>query len=291
MGKTGSMIALSIVLLFVGAYLLLYSSGKIGDFLPITPVTISSIFIALPCSICLLIPYIFGERAETLIKQALCANIGSIGLILGVISIFFPISFPSQIRKEKMITIGCIFLLLFFVLLGGKLSRVESYFLITIFLLFIVLQLMLGQTRAKFSSSKIAFAPFLFWVLGSLTLFVAYYLLWLDKRDLFHWKISLLPLLPPCSITIIAIIQKKFPVIFCLGLGTSAYNLLLVVPVTAMQRRVYLSESVLGWFFPVMILFFLMFWISTTSRKILPAKMWGSMLCIGYLFFLFLTNF
>jgi len=275
-----------LVLLLVGAELLLRSLVQIASSYRLSKfalgMTLAAFAVSAPLALFSQTNDIAGSIA---LSTMIDCNIANIGLVLGLFLIFSPLRPPTEMKWLIMPLLFLVYLILFLIMLGGKVSQVEGVYLLMILALYIISQFFFVPRKSG-TSNKIPFLS-IFLVLCAISFLIWGTLLFSDST-LFAVRGLSFPLL---AVALIGILRKEGEILLGTVIGSCALNLLLTIPIHAIAAPIFFSQKILLVEFPLMVAFALLLWVLTVFGKRLLSRLDGALLLLsyaaymGYLFF------
>jgi|GEM_PF-2790888 len=266
-----------LVLLFAGAELLLRSLVQIANSYRLSKfslgMTLSAFAVSAPLA---LFSQKSGIEGSLILHKMIDYNIANIGLILGLFLIFSPLRFPRQTKWLILPLLFLVYLILFLILLGGKVSQMEGVYLLLVLALYLIAQFFFVPKRKRAPTKK----PWLwiFLALCSIGL-LSWGTLSFSSNVLFIVRGLSLPLL---AVAFVGMLRKEGELILGTVVGCNVFNLLLTIPISALAKPILFSQKILLVDFPLMVSFTLLLWVLTVFGKRLLSRLDGVILTFSY---------
>lgn len=271
-------VLLGALLLFIGAELLLRSSLRLSKIFSYHFFDAGITFGAFAVSLPLALLTNFGTFAPTAQSAALQNSFGvciaNIGLALGLYLLFQPCKITSTIRWRKLPLLFLVYLVVFFVMVGGKISKAEGVYLLIVLFFFSLAQFFFPeQEREKHNDTRSVGGLFLqigIYIASCLLLFFGtkYLLNHFNVPSLAHFSsVTFGLILPQLAVAIPCLFHKKGEFFLGTILGSNAFTILLTIPLSALKKPIHFFERFLTLFFPIMVFFTLLLWLLTFQKK------------------------
>ena len=240
------------------------------------------------------------------IGNVLGSNIANIGLVLGIITIIYPISLKQRFYTSDfplLLISTCIFYLIIFT--GNQISRPEGFvliFLITAILLYLFIyqkksisEFSDNFDRSKISISKsflhIIFSGFLLW-LGSETLIKSAISVAtqfeISQRVISITMVAIGTSIPELAASVVASLKKQNDLSIGNLIGSNIFNLLVVIGITSSISPMYGIENSTIYNDMLWVVFFsvIILPLALVGRKSVLTRKKGIMLLALYLIFI-----
>jgi len=321
----GFIFIVSLALLIKGADWLVESSEKIGRALKISPFIIGVTIVALGTSLPELassLAAVFKDATEIVAANVIGSNIANILLIVG----FSALATKSFLAVRRSLIdidlplLAAVTVLFGFILLDGKITRLEGLLLLLAFLVYLfytffqreaepeeplpeelppgeifeVLPSRIERRKVKTPIEKLNFKVFLFLILGVACLTIgANYLIdsVLKLAEILGIGVSVIAILavavgtslPELVVSVRAAAQKKYEIALGNIFGSNVFNALVVIGIPAMIKPLLVDDITFKIGFPFMVVATLLLVISGITRRI---SIWeGSMFLLIYILF------
>lgn len=311
--KNGFVFGGGLFLLVLGAGWLIQSSLKFAYIFKLTPLFIGLILIAFgtscPEAAVGIIAVIKNQKGIAL-GNIVGSFVANIGLILGLCSLLMPLDIDRNLFKRELPIMSLSVILLYILSLDLVLGRLDGL----IFLIFFIIFCFLSYKKAKTPSSQKELNDFKFkkifrrvnsrfiillLFISSLTLVILGANLMVKSGvvlakifGISSWVIGITVFaigtsLPELAASLAASF-KKIPSISVGNIvGSNIFNILFVLGVVSLIRPINIEPSVLGFEFPVLFLFSILFFMAIkTGYKITRGE--GLVMLVGYIGFVFL---
>ncbi len=307
MGFAWLFIALGILLLYVGADLLVRSAVQLALHFKLSRMLIGLTIVAFATSIpevlVSIVGQIKGSNGDIALGNALGSNITNMGLVLGVYLLLRPCKVTHEIKWQKMPQLLLTYLILFFVMLGGKISRPEGIFLFLVLILYIVFQYFFPPKKAeveeeiKIHNNERVPAKI---TLQVLSIIASSVLLILGTRLLIDGALNLAMViglserivaisiiafgtsLPELATAIVAAFRKEREIIVGTVVGSNIFNLLLIIPCATIVKPILFSNKMLFIDFPLMLSFSILLWVLMVLGRDRLSRLDGAILLFAY---------
>ncbi|MDN3506713.1 MAG: hypothetical protein P0S96_05745 [Simkaniaceae bacterium] len=264
-------------LLLTGAWLLSRSLAQISESYRLSKfalgMTLSAFAVSAPLA---LFSQRHGIAGSDTLRAMLDYNIANIGLVLGLFLIFSPLRFPKHAKWITLPLLFLVYLILLLILLGGKVSQVEGVYLLLVFALYIISQFFTIPSRNKSKTNKpwlpIALAFVGIGLLAGGSLFFS-------EETFFAVRGLSWPLL---AVALVGVIRKEGELVLGTVLGSCIFNLLLTLPIKAVEEPILFSQKLLLIDFPLMLAFTLLLWVLMIFGKRHLSRLDGTILAASY---------
>jgi cation:H+ antiporter len=250
------------ILLLVGAELLIRSLVRLSKAYPITDftlgMTLASLAATLPIALFCQKHQIPGlEALDTIFLM----NIAQSSLWLGILLFIFPFRVLKEVQWLALPTLILTYLIIFLVLLGGKVSQAEGVYLLLIFALYVFSQLFFAPQKKKMPT-KHPIPPLLFTLCG------IGLLIWgtlsFSPKALFSLSGISYPFL---ALALLCLVRKERSLLLGLIIGSCILNLVLTLSTKALAGSILFSQRLLLTAFPFMTFLAVLFWAIVAFRR------------------------
>jgi len=298
-------------LLYLGAELLVRSAVQIATYFNIPRLVIGLTVIAFatsaPEAIASVIGQIRGVTGDIALGNVIGSNIANVGLVLGIYFLLRPCDVSKELKWQKMPLLFFIYLLVFLIMLGGKITLLEGSFLLFVMIVYIALQYYLPEKKAAIEEeikvheeSKKKPKTIVFQVcsiLGSAVLLVfgSRFLVdgaiemgtsfGLSERVIGISVVAIGTSLPEVATAIVAAFRKEEEIIVGTVLGSNIFNPLLTLFCATTVKTIKFSSSMIFIDFPLMVAFSILLWVLMILGKSRLSRLDGSILLVSYLFY------
>ncbi|NGX39254.1 MAG: Inner membrane protein YrbG [Chlamydiae bacterium] len=309
MGYSFVIIFIGMTLLYLGAELLVRSAVQLALDLKLSRLVIGLTIFAFATSapevVSSTLGQIYGQSGDIAMGDVLGSNITNMGLVLGIYLLFRPCNVTHTLKWQKMPLLFFVYLLLFLVMLGGVINRIEGAFLFLVLLFYIFLQFYIPPKKAELEEEIeihkekkgrrvsrflqvigiIASAALL--LLGANLMIrgvlqVAAYF-GLSERVVAISIIAFGTSLPETATAIVAAFRKEPEIIVGTVIGSNIFNPLFVLPCATIVKPIRFSPQMLFIDFPLMVVFTLLLWVLMVLGKDRLSRLDGGILLFSYL--------
>lgn len=279
-----------IFLLYVGAELLVRTTVKLSHLFsvrrPILALTIAAFAISLPLSIYLLFwNRMWIESNNFLLKISLGSGCIHFGLALGIYLLLAPCKISFEMKWHKYPQLFFVYLLLFFVMIGGKISKAEGTYLFLMLIFYNFLQYFFPKQHKEkkeqpLVKSKITVEIFAY--LFSVAALVFGLKFFLDGLNLADNFLIITTSLPTLALALVCFFRKREEIFLETMIGSNIFTPLLTISFAAMFHPLYDFEQSLLIHFPVLIGFTLILWFFMLRAKGQIFRFEGIILLLSY---------
>ncbi len=297
-----------IILLYIGAELLVRSAVQLALYFRVSRLVIGLTIVALMTSVPEVLTSVLGQlrtaNGDIALGNMLGSNITNIGLVLGIYLLLRPTNVMKELKWQKMPILFFVYLLVLFVMIGGKISRIEGFFLLGVLILYVVFQFLFPPKKAeveekikiheevKFRPAKITLQFFA--IIGSAALLIlgtdAFLrgaidfgqLIGVSERVIAVSIIAFGTSLPELATAFVGAFRKEPEIIVGTVIGSGIFNSLLIIPCASFIRPILFSPKMLYIDFPIMVAFALLLWILMLFGHNRLSRFDGIILLIAY---------
>lgn len=311
------LIILGIGMLYVGAEFLIRAAVELASHFKIPrlvlALTVIAFTTAVPEALASVMGQIQGNTGDIALGNVLGSNTANIGLVLGVFLLIRPCHVPPDMNRQKMPLLFFTYLLIFLVMWGGTIHRLEGAFLFVVMILYILLQYFLLPPKKREVEEEIAIytpqkqshqlllhiggmiaGPLLlifgakFLVDGALTITRLFQL---SERIIGISIVAVGTCLPELATAIVAACRKEHDIILGTVIGSNIFNPLFVIPCATLVKPITFSEKILQLDFPLMLLFSSLLWLFILLGRGRLSRIHGGLLLVGYFSYLIFLFF
>ena len=302
------MILFGVILLYVGAELLVRSAVQIALHFKLSRLVIGLTVVALctsaPEALVSIIAQLKEGAGDIALGNILGSNIANVGLVLGIYLLLRPCDVTHELKWQKMPLLFFVYLMVFLVMLGGTINRVEGAFLILVLALYILHQYTLPPTKKQLEEEiqihegeKRPPVKITLQILGVISSVI---LLVLGTQSLIdgalkvatHYQISeriisisLIAFgtsLPELATAIVGAFRKEQEIIVGAVVGSNIFNPLLILPLATFIKPIVFSSKMLIIDFPLMVVFAIVLWVLMVLGNDRLSRVDGAILLFAY---------
>ena len=295
-------------LLYIGAELLVRSSLQIALHFKLSKLIIGLTIVAFatsaPEAITSVIGQIKGAQGDIALGNVIGSNIANVGLVLGFYLMIRPCDVTHEMKWHKMPFLFLVYLLMFLVMIGGKISGMEGIFLFLAMILYIVLQFFLPPKKeileeeikiydeVKPPPMKITLQ--ILGVIGSVALMILgskflidgalkiANILGISERIIAISIVALGTSLPEVATALVAAFRKEQEIIVGTIIGSNIFNPLLIIPCATIVKPIYFAPKMLLIDFPLMVAVSLLLWVLMVLGNNKLSRIDGAILLFSY---------
>ncbi|NGX37537.1 MAG: Inner membrane protein YrbG [Chlamydiae bacterium] len=308
MGLSWMLILLGAILLYVGAELLVRSAVQIALHFKLSRLIIGLTVVAfctsMPEALVSIIAQLKGGSGDISLGNVLGSNIANLSLVLGVYLMLRPCDVTHEMKWQKMPQLLFVYLMVFFVMLGGTINRVEGVFLLFVLGLYILHQYTLPPKKQELEEEirihdDVKRAPVriklqIFAVISSGILLILGTQSLIDGalKIATHYQISeriiaisLLAFgtsLPELATAIVGAFRKEQEIIVGTLVGSNIFNPLLILPCATFIKPIVFSSRMLIIDFPIMVVFTIILWVLMVLGHDRLSRVDGAILLFAY---------
>ncbi|NGX59427.1 MAG: Inner membrane protein YrbG [Chlamydiae bacterium] len=302
------LILLGFFLLYLGAELLVRSAIQISHYFKVPRLVIGLTIVAFATSAPEALVGIFGqlkgETGDIALGNVIGSNIANIGMVLGIYLMLRPCDISHSMKWQKIPILLLIYLLLFFVMVGGKISRVEGVYLLLVLIFYNLYQYFFPPKKVELEEEikvheeekrpPVRITLQIFAAIGSMALLILGTQSLLDGalKIAKHFQISerIVSIsiiafgtsLPELATALVSAFRKEQEILIGTIVGSNIFNPLLVIPFATMVGPIYFSPKMLILDFPMMVAFTVLLWILMVLGKNRLSRIDGSILLFSY---------
>ncbi len=295
-------------LLYLGAELLVRSAVRIARHFKISRLVIGLTIVAFststPEAIVSMIAQLEGSLGDIALGNIIGSNIANIGVVLGIYLLIRPCDVSYEMKWQKIPILLFVYLLMFLVMLGGKISKAEGAFLFLVMILYLVYEFFFPPKPEELKEEieiyndapKTRFGVIFEFlgVLGSVGLLIFGTQGLLDGAIKLanHYGISERVIaisvvafgtsLPELATAIIAAFRKQQEIFVGTIIGSNIFNPLLIIPCATFVKAIHFSPKMLMIDFPLMVGFTILLWILMILGHNRLSRLDGAILLLAY---------
>ncbi|NGX47401.1 MAG: Inner membrane protein YrbG [Chlamydiae bacterium] len=302
------LILLGMFLLYLGAELLVRSAVQIALHFKVPKLVIGLTVVAFATSTPEALVSIFsqlkGAAGDIALGNVLGSNIANVGLVLGVYLMIRPCDVTHGMKWQKMPILFVVYLLLFLVMVGGKISRIEGIYLFLVLIFYNIFQYFFPPKKAELEEElkvhdEVKRPPVkitlpIFAAIGSAVLLILGTQALLDGalKVAEHFQISERVIaisviafgtsLPELATALVTAFRKEQEILVGTVIGSNIFNPLLIIPFATMINPIYFSQKMLLIDFPLMVAFTVLLWVLMVLGNNRLSRIDGSILLLSY---------
>lgn len=306
------LIFLGIGMLYVGADWLIRAAVELASHFKISrlvlALTVIALTTAVPEALASVMGQLQGDTGDIALGNVLGSNTANVGLVLGVFLLIRPCHVTPDVKWQKMPLLFLTYLLVFLLMWGGVIHRLEGIFLFGVMILYILLQYFLlppkkGEVEEEieiYTPKKQYHKIFLhigamiagplllifgakFLVDGALT--IAHFFQ-LSERVIGISIVAVGTCLPELATAIVAGCRKEHDIILGTVIGSNIFNPLFVIPCATFVKPITFSEKIFQLDFPIMVFFSALLWLFMFLGRGLLSRIHGGIFLAGYFSYL-----
>lgn len=304
------LLILGFIILLVSGDLLVRAGTSIAKKLKIPPIITGITIVALGTSapeLFVSVGAAFNSSSEIALGNVVGSNISNIALVLGLTAIVLPLPVQKEIvRKDYLLMFLVSVLLYFFLYTNSQLVFWEGSVLVSLlilYMLYLVRKAKSIKVEEKEENSKVKS-----WTYCSIILLIASFGLYLgadllvdnaqkiarafgvEERVIGVTIIALGTSLPELATSLIAAFKRELDISLGNIVGSNIFNILGVLGITSMVKKINVSDSLLQFDIPLMLLLFVMtILLVLLPKKFLLQRYKGVILSVSYFLYVILV--
>lgn len=311
-------IVIGFFILFCGAELLIRSAIQVARYFRFSKLVIGLTLVAFlaaaPEALISVFGHIQNNQGDIALSNVIGSNIANIGLVLGLYLFLHPVVVSHELKWHKMPILFVVYLLLFLVMVGGKISRIEGIYLFIVLIFYGVIQYYFHPSEKRIQEKIKAIGPkkkkhllisvqVIRLIASALLLIFGTYMLLsgavkLGKHYGLSDRIMHLSLLafgtslPELATGLVAALRKETDIFVGTIIGSSILNPLLILPLATWFGPIYFSPKLLTQDFPLMVAISLLLFVLMLLGKNKLSRSSGTILLasyVSYVAFLFFS--